>query len=323
MRRSARAILGFIPLQFGGLSQALSRSLPLPNFVASTISADIAPGAGTPHRQAANARWAGPVGRFRRRGVVLFLLIGQPWPVLPGAERDTINVVGTATTEWVKTRLETARLETEWRTQRPLLESTVNGLAERAQTLETKRDYVLAKTASEREELARLEAASQAATAGLLAVDERAKAMSGRLLQLRRALPPRLSEALEMSYRSLAATGLSTGERMLLNMTVLNRCGQFNRSITCEKEILELGEGKNARLYEVVYWGLSHGYALDRSSGQAWLGSPGPSGWQWELRPDSAKPLARLIAIYQGQADPEFVSLPARVGHLPPARPAK
>jgi hypothetical protein len=229
------------------------------------------------------------------------------------AEPTALEAVEKSAGDWVRVRAETARLETEWDTTRSLLESTVNGLQERAQALEAKRDFLKAKTAKDREELATLEAANKASATGLQAVNAQLKAMSARLFGLRASLPPRLSEALEMAYKSLAAPDLTVSERMQLTMTVLNRGTQFNRSITCEDEILTLGEGKKAQQLEVIYWGLSFGYALDRPAHQVWFGSPGPERWRWEPVPDAFDRVARLVAIYRGRSEPEFVDVPARL----------
>ena len=239
------------------------------------------------------------------------------------AEPASVTVVQQAAAAWVQARVETTRIETEWTTQRQLLESTVNGLAERAQTLETKRDYLKAKTASEREELGTLEAMDKAAMASLREVEERAKALSTRLLHLRRSLPPRLSAALEMSYRSLGAPTLGVGERMQFNLTILNRCAQFNRIITCDEEVLDLGRGTKPQLLEVLYWGLSQGYALDRTAGKTWLGAPGPEGWQWEPLPEAAQSVADLMAIHRDKAEPDFVTVPAQVRHATTGNPPK
>jgi hypothetical protein len=163
--------------------------------------------------------------------------------------------------------------------------------------------------------LADLDAANKRALAVLKGTEERVRQMSARLTRLRPSLPPRLSSALEMSYRSLATPTLPVGERMQLNMTIISRCTQFNRSITSEEEVVDVGGDGNARMMEVLYWGVSHGYALDRSSGTAWLGFPGPQGWRWEPHPEAAQSVAKLIAIYHDKADPEFVAVPAKVGH--------
>jgi hypothetical protein len=256
--------------------------------------------------------------------LLLGLVLTVSWgPVAFSAEPESVEGVEQAASEWVKARMETVRLEAEWSTQRQLLESTVSGLAERAQTQETKRDYLQAKTAHDREELATLKTMDQTSSAGLQAAEGRVTAISNRLIQLRRSLPPRLSAALEMSYRSLASPSLNASERMQLNLTILTRCAQFNRAITAEEEVLDVGGTGKTQLLDVVYWGLSHGYALDRMAGMAWLGSPGPQGWLWEPHPEAAKAVEKLIAIQKDKADPDFVTVPARLAGIAVEKPAK
>jgi hypothetical protein len=230
---------------------------------------------------------------------------------LAAADPDPVETVEKAAAEWVKVRAETTRIQSEWTSQHALLESLVNGLTERAQTLETKRDYLTAKTAKDREELATLAATNQGAVTAISQVETQLKAVDARLLQLRPALPPRLSAALDLPYRSLAAKELTVSERMQYTMAILNRSTLFNRSITCEEELLTL-DGK-AQLVEAIYWGLSHGYALDRTTGRTWYGSPGPEGWHWEALPDATSAVTRLIAIYRSKAEPDFVAAPARL----------
>jgi len=212
------------------------------------------------------------------------------------------------------TRSETVRLDNEWLSQRPLLEATVNGLRERAESLEEKRDHLIAKTAKDRDEIESMRAKNREAASDLTAAEARLNAVVGKLTELRPMLPPRLSEALELAYRSLGNPKLGVGERMQLTVTVLNRCAQFNRTVTCGDEILSIEGEPGAKSLEVIYWGLSHAYALDRAAGRAWYGSPGPRGWQWSALPDAARPVAKLIAVYNDRADPEFVAVPATLG---------
>ncbi|HTH47388.1 MAG TPA: DUF3450 family protein [Candidatus Limnocylindria bacterium] len=243
----------------------------------------------------------------------------MPLLVLPlalAAEPDPVEAVGKAAGEWVKTRAETVRLQSEWSAQRELLEATVRAVQERANNLEAKRDDLKARTAQEQDELEKMAARNQAMSAALQGTGDRLKALDEKLVRLRPSLPPRLSAALELPYRSLAATELPLGERMQLTMTVLNRCVQFNRVVTHGEEVIQLPGDPEARALDVIYWGLSHGYALDRTAGRAWLGSAGPQGWQWEPRPDAALAVAKLIAIADDKAEPEFVNVPARMQHV-------
>jgi hypothetical protein len=234
--------------------------------------------------------------------------------LLPAARAegaDPVELLQNAAADWVKVRAETAHLESDWTSQKPFLSSMVDGLAERADAAEAKREFLQAKTTKDREELAGLDASSRLSATGLQAVDAQLKAMDGRILLLRPSLPPRLSAALKLPYEGLASNGLTVSERMQLTMAVLNRCIQFNRVITCEDELLRVDGSKNPQLMEVIYWGLSHGYALDRSAGKAWFGSPGDGGWHWEALPDGSPQVAKLLAVYHGKSEPGFVEVPA------------
>jgi hypothetical protein len=244
-----------------------------------------------------------------RRVLLPFLLLAAA----SGAEPDA-NPLGSsekAASDWIKTRLETTRIESAWISERPLLESTVNGLNERAQSLEARRDLLKATTSRDREEIEMMQARNKAAAEDLRAAEARLQALIGKLIDLRPSLPPRLSEALDLSYRSLGNSKLGAGERMQLAMTMLNRCSMFNRTVTCGDEILTIDGEQGAKSLEVIYWGLSRGYALDRTAEKAWYGGPGPRGWRWEPSPDAVRPVERLIAIYNDKADPDFVPVPA------------
>lgn len=218
--------------------------------------------------------------------------------------------------EWVSRRAEAGRIEHQWSAERTILESTVKGLGERARLLEEKRDLLRAKTAAEREERAVLDRKVQANRAELAVLEERIRGVNESLFNLRPNLPPRLSAALEMSFRSLEDPELPLNDRLQLVTTVLNRCVQFNHLISCGQEVLTLDAHDGAKSLPVIYWGLSHGYALDEPAGKAWLGAPGANGWTWEPRPDSASAIAKLIAIYHDQVDPEFVVAPASLRQL-------
>lgn len=232
-------------------------------------------------------------------------------PVL--AQDDPLVRVEETSGAWIELRAETVRAESTWLTEQALLESTIAALEERATAAEEERDLVREKTAKDREEIDGLAARLSAAQDDAAAFETHLQEVNARLLRLRPALPPRLSDALEVAFSSLAGTELSSGERMQLTISTLNRCAEFNRTITCGDEVLQPDGTGEPRLYEVIYWGLSHGYALDRASRRAWYGSPAPGGWRWELRDDLVEPATKLIAIHRDQADPSFIPAPARL----------
>lgn len=253
--------------------------------------------------------------RKRRLGIACGALLALS-AALTCATETSLDAIQKSASEWVKIRVETVRVEKDWASEKGLLESTIRGLEERAQVLEETRENAQAKGAKESEELDSIRAKIKQANEELSVTETRLKTVTQQLVAMRAALPPRLSEALELPYRSLSNAGATTGERMQYVTTVLNRCLQFNRTVTCGEDVLTLDSATGAKAYEVIYWGLSHGYALDRSTKRAWLGSPGASGWQWEPLPDGAKAVADLIAIHGDKADPALVSAPARIAHV-------
>jgi hypothetical protein len=184
-------------------------------------------------------------------------------------------------------------------------------MKERAQSLQEKRDQLLAKNAKDREEIASMESKNKSADGNLRSATERLAAVVDRIVGLRPMLPPRLSDALEMSYRSLGNKGLGAAEKMQLVMTILGRCEVFNRTISSGDEVLSIDGEPGAKSLQVIYWGLSHGYALDHAAGKAWVGSPGPRGWHWETAADRTAAIERLVAIYEDKTDPDLVAVPA------------
>ena len=226
---------------------------------------------------------------------------------------DALDDAEKAAGDWVKLRAETSRLETSWQEERALLQAMLAAYQERAATAEAKRDLIKARTAKDRDELDAMRAKNQAEAGDLRALDARLKTLSTQLLALRPSLPPRLSDALEMSYRSLAGATVPPGERMQLAMNVLSRCEQFNRTITVCEDVLTLEGEPTPKSLQVIYWGLSHGYAADRAAHKAWLGSPGGGRWRWEAKPEAYDQVLQLLAMASDRADPDFVPVPATV----------
>jgi Protein of unknown function (DUF3450) len=239
------------------------------------------------------------------------ILIVLVTPLIGAA--DTLEEADKSAGEFVKLQVENARLETEWRSQRELLGSLVRALQERAASLAEKRDLTKAKTAKDREELDAIRARIQRENDDSRVFESRLNAVSAKLLSLRSSLPPHLSEALEMSYRTLAGAEAPPGERLQQVMNVLNRCAQFNRMVFVGEDVLTLEGEPPEKSLEVIYWGLSHGYAVDRVARKAWLGSPGPTGWRWEARPEAFGSVTELLAIAKDKADPTYVAVPATV----------
>jgi hypothetical protein len=230
---------------------------------------------------------------------------------VPARAADALDSVQKTVTEWVKVRAETARIEDDWTWQQTLMQSTLDALQERTRQLEAKRAELEARTASARNDTAALLARRQELKAAQAQAADHLRLLADRLARMRAWLPPRLSVALELPYRSLATPDADTSERMRYAMIILSRCAQFNRAVSVGEEMITTANGEK-RLMEVVYWGLSHGYALDRSAHAAYLGAPTENSWGWTVLPDLAPRVARLIDAGLDKSEPAFVILPAQ-----------
>lgn len=256
---------------------------------------------------------------FKGVRIILLRLVLSSAAVSLFAAADPLDLVEKDAESWVQIRLETTRLETSWISEHALLESTLSGFNDRIAILQEKYDAAVAKTTQERQEIEALQAKSKNAHGDLQSAEERLKALDVKLVQMRPSLPPHLSLGLELAFRSFSNPELSPSERMQLTMTVLNRCAQFDRTITCVEELLALENSGEKKAVEVIYWGLSHGYALDRAAGKAWLGSPASGEWRWERSANATHEVAELIAIYRDKADPSFVQVPAKLANSAPS----
>lgn len=261
--------------------------------------------------------------RFLLRLVLLTLVLLPPGRALAAA--GSMESIQNAANQWAKIRAENSRLDNDWRLERELLDTTELALTERIRTLEQRRSLLESEASVRERKTAEIGTKHAEAEAMLAEADGRIAALSEKLIALRPWLPPRLSSALEFSYRSLQDPKLSPGERVQVIVSLLNRGQQFNRSITYSEEVLSGDAVDRNQLLEVVYWGLGQAFAFDRSSGTAYRGAPGAEGWTWEKRPDVAAATARLIAVYKDQADPQFTVVPASIAEIaaPAARAAK
>jgi hypothetical protein len=226
---------------------------------------------------------------------------------------DSIDSVQQAAVRVTEIRTETARLETEWNWQKNLMTSTIAALEKRAEILEAERNLLQASTATARAEIEGINVRYETASDKYVEVESFLESLVARLVAMRSLLPPKLSDALELPYLSLQDDSMTTGERMQFASTILNRCSQFNKTITYGKEALEIEGLDESRLVEVLYWGLSHAYALDRAANRGFLGTPNEAGWAWTEKSGLADSVASLIAVYRDEAQPDFIEMPARI----------
>ncbi|HZN55252.1 MAG TPA: DUF3450 family protein [Candidatus Polarisedimenticolaceae bacterium] len=217
--------------------------------------------------------------------------------------------------KWVETQQIIAKERQEWEQGKSILQSRIEAvrgeIAATSQRLEDARRAAAdanAKKAGEVAESARLQ--ESGARLQAWAVE-----MEGGL----RALEPRLPDPLRQKIRPLferipadpKSTAVSLAERYQNIVGILNEIGKFNNDITMVTEVRTLSDGKPAEV-RTVYVGLAQAYFVS-AKGDAGIGRPAASGWEWTQASEIAPRIAEAVEILQNKAKPQFVSLPVKV----------
>jgi len=244
-----------------------------------------------------------------RRWLCLLLAPASAGPLFA----TPLNDVQEAAAKWADLRSETTRLESEWLSEKALLDASISHLESVADQLQLQQEVLIADAKKAQQEVDQLTAENQLRAGQLAVANAQIARLAAELAELRPALPPRLSAALDLPFRTITNPELSPADLMRHTMTILNRCQQFDQTFVLTEEVLPVTPDGQPRLLEVVYFGLAQACALDRSADEAFIGRPFEGVWQWEYVPGLAPEAVKLIDVRQDTVPPEFVELPVKV----------
>jgi len=224
-----------------------------------------------------------------------------------------MSEVQAAASEWAGLRAEEVRVAEEWNFGKPFLADALAARQAKLKELESKLASADASARKNAEEQADASSRIGAAQAYLEAAGKLLAETEAALVAIRPKMPPRLSDALNLSFLTLEDNGKSLTERWQAATLILNRCAQFDHSIVKSEELLQVDASK-PRLVETIYWGLSQGYALDRAANLAWRASPGKTAWTWETCDEPSR-ISHMLSIYDEHSDPVFVLIDAKLNN--------
>ena len=136
-----------------------------------------------------------------------------------------------------------------------------------------------------------------------------------------RALRPRLPATLLGDARPLFdalpttaadAARESDGVRAQRVVALLAQVETLQTGVHSVKETLDTGGGLR-RQVDVLYLGLARGFAVASDATWSGVGTPGPSGWTWEARPEIAPEVRAAVDMVARQRTADVVRLPLRV----------
>jgi len=218
--------------------------------------------------------------------------------------------------QWVETRQIISEEKADWKIEQSILGDTVTLLKSELERL-TKALEELEATATaadeDRTELAdekeQLNSASDVLIGSIGALETQLK-------RIVKSLPLPLVEKIKPLVRRLpdnpAETKLSLGERVQNIVGILSQADKFNTTLTQTSESRELENGKVVEV-RTLYWGLAMAYYVDAAGTYAGIGYPGKDGWEWPQVEGKGPEIKRLIDVYEGAEEIQFVEVPARI----------
>ncbi len=234
------------------------------------------------------------------------MLIAQP----------TIDDTKAVLQEWVETRQIISEEESNWRVEKSILSDTVTLLKSELERLSTALEDLEASATAADEERAKLAGEKEKLTEASAIVEANIGGLETQMKEVVKTLPEPLVDKIKPLIRRLpedsADTSLSLGERVQNIVGILSQADKFNTTVTQTSESRELEGGKVVEV-RTLYWGLGGAFYVDASGEYAGVGYPTAEGWEWPRVDGAGAEIKRLIDVYEGSEDIQFVEVPARI----------
>lgn len=243
------------------------------------------------------------------------LSAGTIAPTLHGAEGDPDEARRAALEKWIETKRMVSEERTNWRTGKQILEDRIQLVSREINGLREKAGQATNDIAEATKDLATVQKQNEDLKANTTALAATVAQMEARVQKLLARTPDPVREKVKpLSARipkNAADTKVGLAERFQGVLGIVNECAKANSEITVATEIRTLSDGRSAEV-KTVYLGLAEAFFVS-AKGEAGIGRPGDTGWQWEAANDLAPTITEVIQIMQNKASARFVPLPVRI----------
>lgn len=218
--------------------------------------------------------------------------------------------------KWVETRQIISEEKSEWRAEKSILGDTVTLLSNQLERLNKSLEDLEASATAADEDRSELTAEKERLASASSVVEGNIGALETQLKTIIKSLPAPLVDRIKPLIRRLpddpSDTKLSLGERVQNIVGILSQADKFNTTLTETSESREIESGKIVEV-RTLYWGLAMAYYVDASGEYAGIGFPGADGWEWPRLEGKGAEIKRLIDVYEGTEEIQFVEVPARI----------
>ena len=302
-----------LPLQPRATHVSMGCVIPSQPFVIPPVRRRLGEG-GSRRRGISRCRVNFPAGAFRLHVTCILLCAYLGVQVASGESvRDLEGLVA----QWVELRSQIASEQQAWAEQKRHLERGTALLRkeadELARDMAESRDVI----AILDEQRTELQETRDELHQTLQALQPALESAEKALLKARNTLPASLGSGLMDAMARLPETpeqaSLGTvARRMQLVMAIYTEMEKLQNNYHWVKEVINVGGGRRTEV-EILYVGLSCGFAVSADGGWAAIGRPGPEGWTWEPRPSLGPEVRKAIDVLNRRRTPELVSLPLRI----------
>jgi len=218
--------------------------------------------------------------------------------------------------KWVETRQIISEEKADWKIEQSILGDTITLLTSELARLKKSLEDLEASATAADEDRSQLAAAKEQLGEASAVVVDNIGALETQLKRIIQSLPEPLINKIKPLIRRLpddpANTKLSLGERVQNIVGILSQADKFNTTLTETSESREIEGGKVVEV-RTLYWGLAMAYYVDASGEYAGIGYPGADGWEWPQIKGKGIEIKRLLDVYEGAEDIQFVEVPARI----------
>lgn len=251
---------------------------------------------------------------WRRLGLGLLVVSGLPLSAL--AENPA--QIDRLTQQWLDVERQSRHLQSDWKTQQPLLtqrlallkaeKQQLRGLLKQSHASKDSVDTRRAELLAEQSELEQ----QQVQLSHLLTQ------LTSRLTGIAPLLPPALSTAWQDEERSLGE-GAEASMRLQVALAQLTRLADFDARVSVHEGAITSSDGQTL-LVKQLYLGASVAWFASRDGQLAGWGQADDSGWHWHFDDSiNAAEVGKAIDIFEKRKTAEWVRLPIRLAGRAPS----
>lgn len=240
-------------------------------------------------------------------------------------EGDSVGATRTALEKWVENRRLIAKAERDWKLGKQVLE-------DRIALVQMQIDSLREEIEADRGDIGEADALRDELADQVAVLEEGSKSMAAvvgdyeaRARGLLARFPDPLKDNLRIVSQLLPDEGQtedlpSLSQRFSTVVGLLDNANRFNREVSASSEVRTLPDGSLA-YFDVLYVGLGTAFYVNATGTVGGVGRPGPDGWIWEPRPESAPAIAEALKVQKGEQMARFLQLPVELTEVAPTAP--